>query len=57
MIWQDFSQNERKSRVILKKFSKIAHGFEKNGYLCSDLEEKYRVADALAFISHFTEVA
>ena len=36
-------------------FGKIAQGFEKKHYLCSGLGEKSRVADALAFISHFTE--
>ena len=41
----------------MKKFSKIAQGYEKNHYLCSGLGEKSRVADALAFISHFTKVA
>ena len=41
----------------MKKFSKIAQGFEKNHYLCSGLGEKSRVVDALAFISRFTKMA
>ena len=44
---------------ILQLFSKIS-SYEcivllNFYYLCSDLGEKSRVADALAFISHFTE--
>ena len=41
--------------MFLQNFVQIAQGFEKNHYLCSGLGEKFRVADALAFISHFTE--